>query len=124
MERNLDGLSRHVSTHPVAKSVLLWTGQASHGTFFAIWVVMWLTTCGLLWFCRLRNGPSLSQIERQIIQIWSFFWVGFFLTAWQYQRVDGPVEGLLPILILELGVCTGCMAALLGGSFYVMKRRA
>jgi hypothetical protein len=42
------------------------------------------------------------------------------LTAWHYQRVDGPVAGLLPILILELGVCTGCMAALLGGSFYVM----
>jgi hypothetical protein len=54
------------------------------------------------------------------VQILCFFWVGFFLTAWQYQNVLAPIAGLPPILVLELGVAMGCIAALLGGSFYVM----
>jgi serine/threonine-protein kinase len=104
----------------IAKSWLLWTGLASHGSFFAIWVSMFLTGLGLFWFCRLRGGPSLSRVERQLVQIIGFFWVGFFLTAWQYQRIDAPVAGLPPLLVLEFAVATGCMAALLGGSFYIM----
>jgi tRNA A-37 threonylcarbamoyl transferase component Bud32 len=104
----------------LAKSLLVWNEVTSHGPFFAIWVAMYLTVVGLLWFCRLRNGPSLSQVERQIVQIWCFFWVGFFLTVWQYHRLGAPIAGLHPILILELAVVTGCLAALLGGSFYVM----
>jgi hypothetical protein len=47
-------------------------------------------------------------------------WVGFFLTVWAYQRIGAPIAGLPPILVLEAAVATGCMAALLGGSFYVM----
>ena len=104
----------------LAKSLLLWWGVESHAPFFAIWVAMFLSVMGSLWFCRLRRGPGLSQIERQMMQIWGFFWIGFFLTAWQYQRIEAPIAGLPPILILELAIATGCVAALLGGSLYVM----
>jgi serine/threonine-protein kinase len=104
----------------LAKSLLVWQGVQSHGPFFALWVAMCLTVLGLFWFCRLRSGPSLSHVERQIVQILCFFGVGFFLTAWQYQRVGAPIAGLPPILVLEFAVATGCIAALLGGSFYVM----
>ncbi len=104
----------------IAKSLLLWTEHASHGSFLVIWLAMLSTTVGLVWFCRLRSSPSLIQVERQMLQTWSFFWIGFFATAWLYYRVGAPVEGLVPILILQLGVVTACMAALLGGSFYVM----
>ena len=104
----------------LAKSLLVWKEVASHGTFFAIWVAMALTAGGLIWFCRFRSGPSLSQVERQMMQIWGFFWIGFFVTTWLYYSVKAPIVGLPPILVLELGVATGCQAALLGGSFYVM----
>ena len=104
----------------LAKSLLVWFGVQSHGPYFAIWVAMCLTVLGLFWFCRLRNGPSLSQVERQSMQILCFFWVGFFLTAWQYHRIGAPIAGLPPILVLELAVAMGCIAAILGGSFYVM----
>lgn len=104
----------------LAKSWLLWTGVQSHGPYFAIWVAMCLTVLGLFWFCRLRSGPRLSLVERQTVQILCFFWIGFFLTVWQYQRIGAPIAGLPPILILELAVAMGCIAALLGGSFYVM----
>jgi serine/threonine-protein kinase len=104
----------------LAKSILVWYDVQNHGPYFAIWVAMCLTVLGLFWFCRLRSGPRLSQVERQIVQILCFFWVGFFLTAWQYQNVLAPIAGLPPILVLELGVAMGCIAALLGGSFYVM----
>jgi serine/threonine-protein kinase len=104
----------------LAKSLLVWFGVRSHGPYFAIWIAMCLTVLGLFWFCRFRRGPSLSQIERQSVQILCFFWIGFFLTAWQYHRIGAPIAGLPPILILELAVAMGCIAALLGGSFYVM----
>jgi serine/threonine protein kinase len=104
----------------LAKSLLVWHGVRSHGPYFAVWLAMLLVSTGLIWFARLRDGPSLSLVERQMVQIWCFFWVGFFLTAWQYQRVGAPVDGLPPVLVLQLAVATGCMAALLGGSFYLM----
>jgi len=104
----------------LAKSLLVWFGVQSHGPYFAIWVAMCLTVVGLFWFCRFRSGPSLSHVERQSVQILCFFWIGFFLTAWQYHRIGAPIAGLPSILVLELAVAMGCIAALLGGSFYVM----
>ena len=104
----------------LAKSLLVWSGVQSHGPYFAIWVAMGLAVVGLFWFCRLRSGPSLSRVERQIVQISYFFWVGFFLTAWQYQRIGAPIAGLPTILVLELAVAMGCIAVILGGSFYLM----
>jgi serine/threonine-protein kinase len=104
----------------LAKSLLVWFGVQSHGPYFGIWVAMCLTVVGLFWFYRFRSGPRLSQVERQSLQILCFFWIGFFLTAWQYHRVGAPIVGLPSILVLELAVAMGCIAALLGSSFYVM----
>jgi eukaryotic-like serine/threonine-protein kinase len=104
----------------LAKSLLVWFGVQNHGPYFAVWVGMFATVSGLVWFCRLRKGPNLSLVERQVVQIFCLFWMGFFLTAWLYQFVGAPITGLPPILVLELGVVTGCIAVLLGGSFYVI----
>jgi serine/threonine-protein kinase len=104
----------------LAKSFLFWFALHTHASLLVLWVGYFLFNLGLVWFCRLRAGPPLSYVERQMAQIWGFFSVGFFVTVWQYWLIDAPVTGLPPILILELAVAAGCMAALLGGSFYVV----
>jgi hypothetical protein len=55
-----------------------------------------------------------------MLQIWFLVWLSFFFTSWQYHRVGAPIAGLPPILILQLAVAIGAIAAILGGSFYVM----
>jgi tRNA A-37 threonylcarbamoyl transferase component Bud32 len=104
----------------VAKSALLWKGVEDHLPYFAVWTAGLVGTCGLVWLFRIRGGPRLSYVERQLAQIWGVFWAGFFLTAWQYQAVGGPIAGLLPILVLEAGISFASMATILGGSFYGM----
>jgi hypothetical protein len=104
----------------LAKSLLVWGGVEEHGPYFAIWAVGLAALAVLVWLCRFRRGPPLSFVERQLAQPWLLFWVAFFLTAWQYQRTGGPVDSLLPILMLELTLAYGCTAAILGGSFYVI----
>jgi serine/threonine-protein kinase len=91
-----------------------------HGPYFIVWAACFLGMMGVAWFCRFQSGPPLSHVERQLFQIKGFFWVGFFLTAWVYQLGDGDIRYLLPILILEAAIAFGCMATILGGSFYVM----
>jgi len=103
-----------------AKSFLLWSDVRDHRPYFAVWGFGMATTVLLMAWYRLRNGPRLSGIEKQLGQIWSSFWVGVFLTAWMYQRSGGPIENLLPILITEAAVAFMAMAAILGGSFYLM----
>jgi len=104
----------------LGKSLLLWKEVEDHAPFFALWAGGLFGTLALAWACRLRGGPPLSHVERQLAQIWAMFWAGFFLTAWQYQRSDGPINMLFPILVLEAAIAFGCMATILGGSFYVM----
>jgi serine/threonine-protein kinase len=115
----------------LSKSLLLWCGEgnsaaalepwrADHAPFFAIWAGGAFGMNALAWAFRLRGGPPLSHVERQLAQIWAFFWAGFFLTALQYWHIGGPIDGLLPILVLEGAIAFGCMATILGGSFYVM----
>jgi hypothetical protein len=104
----------------LAKSLFVWAGVEGHGPYFAIWGGGLAAMAVLVWLCRFRRGPPLSFVERQLAQPWLLFWVAFFLTAWQYQRTGGPVDGLLPILMLELALAYGCTAAILGGSFYII----
>jgi serine/threonine-protein kinase len=106
----------------LGKSLLLYKEVAEHGPYFAIWAGGLLGTLGLAWACRLRAGPLLSHVEWQLVQVWTIFWVGFFLTAWLYERGEGshPIDMLLPILVLQGAVCFGCMLTVLGGSFYGM----
>jgi len=104
----------------LGKSLLIWNGVPDHAPYFALWAAGLLGTLGITWACRLRAGPPLSHVERQLMQVWAIFWAAFFLTAWQYWRSGGPIEYLLPILVLEAAVAFGCMATILGGSFWVM----
>jgi serine/threonine-protein kinase len=104
----------------LSKSLLLWKEVEDHAPFFALWAGGLFGTLALAWACRLRGRPPLSHVERQLVQIWAMFWAGFFLTAWLYQRSAGPIDKLLPILVLEAAFAFGCMATILGGSFYVM----
>jgi eukaryotic-like serine/threonine-protein kinase len=104
----------------LGKSILLWHGVTDYAPFFALWTGSSLAAVLLVWACRLRCGPPLSHVERQLAQILAIFLAGFFLTAWQYYRTGGPVAGLLPILMLEVAVAFGSIATILGGSYYVM----
>jgi hypothetical protein len=107
----------------LGKSLLIWNEVKGHAPYFAIWAAGFLATLAVAWVCRLRGGPPLSHVERQLMQVWAIFWAAFFLTAWQYWRSDTPpppIAGLLPILVLEGAVAFGCMATILGGSFWVM----
>jgi hypothetical protein len=109
----------------LAKSLLLWfwdteEDRRDHRPYFAVWGAGFLGTLALAWFFRLWRGPRLSHVERQLAQVWGIFWVGFFLTAWLYHRAGARIEFLLPILVMEGAVALGCMATILGGSFYLM----
>jgi eukaryotic-like serine/threonine-protein kinase len=104
----------------LAKSLMLWSKVEDHGPYFIIWAACFLGIAGVSWFCRFRSGPPLSHVERQLVQIWAIFWTGFFLTAWLYQLGKGDIEHLLPILVLLAAISYGCMATILGGSFWVM----
>ena len=104
----------------LGKSLLLRSEVEDHAPYFALWAAGLLGSLGLSWAFRLRTGPPLSHVERQLVQIWAMFWAAFFLTAWQYQRSGGPIDMLLPLLVLEAAVAFGCMATILGGSFYVI----
>jgi serine/threonine-protein kinase len=105
----------------LAKSLLLWNGVHHQGPYFLVWVASCIGLTGMGWFFRIRSGPPLSHVERQMCQITSFFWVGFFLTAWAYQLGDGNVAYLMPILVVEAAIVFASLATLLGGSFYVMS---
>jgi serine/threonine-protein kinase len=77
-----------------------------------------------LWYYRLRSGPPLTPLERQLRQVWSVVAVGIILTA-SIQVIREPAAGgvgilhaVMPLALLEFGIGFGCTAAILGGSFY------
>ena len=92
------------------------------------YVVLWAAGLASLlvpiWYYRLRRGLPLTPVERQLGQVWGMFAAGFILTGVvQYfggSKVELEVSSLLPVLVLECGLAFGCMAVILGGSFYVM----
>ncbi len=69
---------------------------------------------------RFRGGIPLTPIERQIGQVWGMFMIATALTGAVNHIMGFPALALLPLSVLQCGFAFGCMAAILGGSFYVM----
>jgi serine/threonine-protein kinase len=92
--------------------------------FVTLWTVGLLSLAVPVWYYRFRPGLPLTPVERQLGQLWGMFAAGFVLTTLvQYfggPKVELEVSSLLPVLVLECGLAFGCMAIILGGSFYGM----
>jgi eukaryotic-like serine/threonine-protein kinase len=90
--------------------------------FVTLWAVGLLSLVVPVWYHRFRSGLPMTPVERQLGQLWGMFAAGFVLTlAVQYfggDKVELEVTSLLPVLVLECGLAFGCMAIILGGSFY------
>ncbi|HEX5271534.1 MAG TPA: serine/threonine-protein kinase, partial [Gemmataceae bacterium] len=106
----------------LTKSVLLWAGQTALWPYALSWAVGLSVVCVFAWYCRFRRGPRLLPVERQAAQLCGLFWGAFSLTALMYRirEPHGDVGTLFPILLVEFAFAWGCMATLLGGSFYVL----
>jgi predicted Ser/Thr protein kinase len=92
--------------------------------FVTLWGVGLVSLAVPVWYHRFRSGLPMTPVERQLGQLWGMFAVGLVLTiVGQYfagPRVELEVTSLLPVLVLECGLAFGCMAIILGGSFYGM----
>ena len=99
-------------------SLLIANGVERFTPYYAILLVKMAGDFGLLWFFRLKRGPLLSHVERQVLRVTAFFWILAFLTTWWYQRTGGAATSILPAIVLEVAFAYSCAATILGGSFY------
>ena len=101
------------------QACLLWWDVQDHRLYVACWIAKMLIDFGMAWLFRMRTQLPAVQMERQLGQIWLFFWFSHFLTYWFYQRTGGSMVGFLPIISVESALVLVAMAAIVGGSFYV-----
>jgi hypothetical protein len=104
----------------LASNALIWTGVRLAWPFVALWFAGLLSLMVPIWHYRFREGLALTPIERQLGQVWGMFAAGCILTGAIVVLMGLEVTQLLPLVVLECGMAAGCMAAILGGSFYVM----
>jgi hypothetical protein len=102
-----------------ARSGLLWAGVRSPRAFIALWSVGLVSIVAVIWHFRFRNGPRLTPVEWQLGQVWTMFGAGFVLTGVVNHLIGRSILQVLPFVVLECGLGFGCMAAILGGSFYL-----
>jgi hypothetical protein len=104
----------------LASNVLIWSGTRRAAPYVALWVIGLLSLIVPAWYYRFRDGPALTPIERQLGQVWGMFAASCFLTGVIVVLMGLEVTRLLPLVVLQCGLAAGCMAAILGGSFYVL----
>ena len=104
----------------LASNVLIWAGTRQAAPFVALWVVGLLSLMVPAWYYRFREGPALTPIERQLGQVWGMFAASCFLTGAIVVLMGLEVTRLLPLVVLQCGLAAGCMATILGGSFYIL----
>ena len=104
----------------LASNVLIWAGIRNAAPYVALWVIGLFSLMIPAWYYRFRNGPSLTPIERQLGQVWGMFAASCFLTGAIVVLMGLEVTRLLPLVVLQCGLAAGCMATILGGSFYVL----
>jgi serine/threonine-protein kinase len=104
----------------LATNVLIWCGVTQAWPYVVLWSIGLLAIMAVVWQGRFRGGLPLTPIERQCGQIWGLFTAAALLTGAINHAMGMPVWKLLPLVVLECGFAFGCMAAALGGSFYVM----
>ena len=64
--------------------LLLWYDVRDYTPYWVAWIVKMLSDWGMAWFLRIRSGPAPIAVERQLFQIWIFFWANYFLIGWLY----------------------------------------
>src|SRR5262249_45283416 len=104
----------------LASNALVWAGVSRAGPYVALWVAGLFSLIIPVWSCRFRGGPAMTPLERQLGQVWGLFALGGILTGVIVVLMGLDVTQLLPFVVLESGMAAGCMAAILGGSFYVL----
>jgi serine/threonine-protein kinase len=104
----------------LASNALIWAGTRQAWPYVALWVGGLISLLIPAWSFRFRNGPALTPIERQLGQVWGMFAAGCIPTGVIVVLMGLDVTQLLPLVVLECGMASGCMAAILGGSFYLM----
>jgi hypothetical protein len=101
-------------------NVLLWTGVGRAWPYVALWGAGLTSLLVPIWHYRFRGGLRLTPVERQLGQVWGLFAIAALLTGAINHLMGMEVWKLLPLVVLECGFAFGCMAAVLGGSFYGM----
>jgi predicted Ser/Thr protein kinase len=104
----------------LASNLLIWAGTRRAWPYVVLWVGGLVSLLIPVWSYRFRGGPPLTPIERQLGQVWGIFAIGCVLTGVTVVLMGLEVTQLLPLVVLECGMAAGCMAAILGGSFYLM----
>jgi serine/threonine-protein kinase len=104
----------------LASNVLIWAGTRRAWPYVTLWGLGLLSLTVPAWYYRFRDGPALTPIERQLGQVWGMFAACCLLTGVIVVQMGLEVTQLLPLVVLQCGAAAGCMAAILGGSFYVM----
>ncbi len=100
-------------------NVLLWMDVRAAWPYAVWWTLGIGSLLAVVWFYRFRAGGPLTQIERQLGQVWCLALGGFVLTGVLNHLLGLPSFTLLPVAVLQCGIAFGCMAAILGGEFYL-----
>jgi serine/threonine-protein kinase len=103
----------------ILQLALIYAEVSDFWPFVSLWLAKTIADFVTVWFFRWRIHLSVLPVERQLAQVWVFFWFAHFLMVWSYQATGGPVRLFIPMATLEIAVVLFTMAAILGGSFYL-----
>jgi len=101
-------------------NMLIWQQVRSAWPYVALWIVGFTCLFIPVWYYRFRKGVPLTPVEHQTGQVWGMFSIAVVLTGLINHLMGFDPLHLLPVAILECGFAFGCMAAILGGSFFPM----
>jgi serine/threonine-protein kinase len=101
-------------------NVLLWCGVTASWPYAALGAAGLIAFAIPMYHYRFRDGPRLTPVEWQLGQVWGIFLIAVLLTSSINQLSGLEAWKVLPFVTVELGMTLGCMAAVLGGSFYVL----
>ncbi len=100
-------------------SVMRWC-ETSAVFVGVLWSTAIVAIIAVVWFYRFRDGGQMTVIEKQLGQVWGMFGVTAVLTGVLNHTMGFETLQLMPMIALECGFAFCCMAAILGGSFYLI----
>src|SRR5262249_4533364 len=104
----------------LATTLLSAAGVTATGAYALLWGAGLASLAVPPWHYRFRSGLPLAPVEWQCGQVCLLFGAGFLLTGVLANWAGLPALRALPLLVLQAGVGIGCLAVILGGSFYVL----
>ena len=99
-------------------AALIAAGVTSVVVHVPFWIVGFGLLTSVVWWYRVRKGPSLSPIEKQVFPIWLMLGLTATITGCINYMLGLEPMHLLPLVALQAGLAFGAMASILGGSFY------